>query len=281
MQFRARLILLLALALSPARAAVRTPISGPPVDVPALLQNLINRAQNVATNTNLPVATFRKTSVSDTLAPDGSIKHTKEKLYEVTILRGMTHNRLVAVDGRKLDPAESDALTEKERRWRETYSTNRVEGSSGTERMDQLVNAKLLGRYQFTATGREIIHGRSCVILDFQPKPGDLPDERLIDRVLNLLRGRLWIDEEEHEVARADATTVGTLKVWGGLLGSLEHFELHVDRDRSPPGIWYNRHAEIGLRARRLLSPVLIRVREIGTDLRPVEEPGPRPRTVP
>ncbi len=242
------------------------PLSGPPVNVPALVQGLVDRAQTVAYNTNLPVILFKKLSVTDTLAPDGSVKHTKEKIYEVTVLHGMTHNRLVSVDGRRLTPAESEAVTDKERHWRETYATNRVDGSSGSERMDQLINAKLIGRYQFTAIGREILRGRPSIVLEFKPKPGDLPDERLIDRVLNLFHGRIWIDEEEREIARAEAETAGTMKVWGGLLGSLEHFELHVDRERSYSGIWFNRHAEILVRARRLLTPIAIRLREIGSD---------------
>ena len=71
------------------------------------------------------------------------------------------------------------------------------------------------------------------------------------------------------------ATTVGAMRVWGGLLGSLEKFELHLDRERSDVGVWFNRHAEISIRARKLFSSFGMLVREVGSDLRPVDTPEP------
>lgn len=243
----------------------------PPVDVPALLQRLVARSHAVADATNLPVCRFKKITLINTLASDGTLKQSKEKLYEVTVLRGMTHNRLLAVNGRDLDPAESEALSAKERRWRETYSASRADPSTGAERMDHVVNEQLVARFDFTAVGRDRIRNRPCTILEFKPKSEDLPEERLVDRVLNLFQGRVWIDDAEDEIVRAEATTVGTMRVWGGLLGSLEKFELHLDRERSDVGVWFNRHAEISIRARKLFSSFGMLVREVGSDLRPIE----------
>jgi hypothetical protein len=253
-----------------AAAAVASPVG---VDVPVLLDRMVVRARAVAAATNEPPYVFRKQAVNDTLDGEGEVKRSKEKVYEVTLLRGMTHNRLVSVDGVRLSAEESVALSEKERRWRETYSSGRGEsgGGSGAERVDQLVNEKLMGRFEFTAEGWETVRGRRCVVLAFRPKAGDLPEERLMDRVINLFRGRVWVDEEEAEIARAEVATEGTMRVWGGVLGSLERFELHLDRERSRFGVWFNRHAEIRIRARRLFSLVSMRVREIGSDLRLVE----------
>lgn len=243
------------------------------MDVPALLQRMAARSKAVAEATQVPAYVFRKQSLNETLDEDGSVRRSKEKLYEVTILRGMTHNRLVSIDGRPLSAEESAALSERERRWRETYSAGRGEGGggSGADRMDQIVNERLFARFEFADEGRESVRGRRCVILGFRPRAGDLPEDRLMDRVINLFRGKIWVDQEEAEIVRADVATEGVLRVWGGVLGSLERFELHLDRERSEYGVWYNRHAEIRVRARRLFSLVAMRVREIGSALRPVE----------
>jgi hypothetical protein len=258
-------------ASTPSPTSPAPPVVEPPVDVPALLQRLVTRSHAVADATNLPVCRFKKITLINTLASDGTLKQSKEKLYEVTVLRGMTHNRLLAVNGRDLDSTESEALSAKERRWRETYSASRADPSTGAERMDHVVNEQLVARFDFTAVGRDRIRNRPCTILEFKPKSGELPEERLVDRVLNLFRGRVWIDDAEDEIVRAEATTVGAMRVWGGLLGSLEKFELHLDRERSDIGVWFNRHAEISIRARKLFSSFGMLVREVGSDLRPIE----------
>ena len=178
----------------------------------------------------------------------------------------MTHNRLVMVDGRPLTPEESAVQSEKEKRWRDAYAGGK--GGSMVERMDQLVNTNLIQRYDFSVVGRERVRDRECWVLDFRPHAGELPVERLIDRVLNLLRGRVWISVADDEIVRAEVRTEGTLRLWGGFLGSLESFRLHLEREPSEFGPWYNRHAEVTVRARKLFTSIHARLREIGSDVR-------------
>ncbi len=236
------------------------------VDVPALLRRLVERARAVAQDTNAPVYVYKSVSMYETLDSAGAVRRAKEKIYEVTLRQGMTHNRLVAVDGRSLTDTESGVLSEKEKRWRDTYAGGR--GGSVMDRMDHLVNERLMERFAYTAVGRERIRDRDCIVLDFGPRAGALPEDRLIDRVINLLRGRIWVAMDEDEIVRADVRTDGTLRLWGGMLGSLESLRLHLDRDRSPHGVWYLRHTEVTVRARRLFSLVHVRLREIGSDVR-------------
>ncbi len=235
--------------------------AAPSPDVPELLHSVAEKARSVSHQTNAPAFVFEKLSLLDALAADGTVKRTAEKTYQVTMLHGMTHNRLVAIDGRPLSTEEATALTEKEQRWRNRYAIGT--GSGSLDRMDEVVNERLLDRFEFTFAGHEDVRGRSCFVLSFQPRKGELPDDRLMDRVINLLTGRIWIDEADDEVARADVHTEGILRLWGGFLGTLESFELHVDRDRSPEGTWFNRFAEVDVHGRRLFSGIHFRLREI------------------
>ncbi len=246
--------------------------AGDDLDVGAVLRRMSERAEAVAMATNGAYG-YSIASYAETLDGSGGVKTSKEKAYEVTLLQGMTHNRLTAINGRPLTPAESEVQSEKERRWRETYAGGR--GGSRMERMDQLVNEGLFSRFEFTLIGRESTRGHPCWILEFRPRSEDLPEERLIDRVINLLHGRVWVSVEEAEIVRAEVGTAGTLKLWGGLLGSLETFRLHLDRDRGEEGIWYNRHTEVTVRARRLFSPIHVRLREIAGDIRRLDTPTP------
>ncbi|MCC7373691.1 MAG: hypothetical protein IT581_03475 [Verrucomicrobiales bacterium] len=236
-------------------------------------RRMIERSKAVSANTNAPVCVFDKLTVYETLDTDGLVKRSKEKLYEVTIRAGMTSNQLVSVDGRRLSAEESAGLSEKERRWRDSYASGKNGGT--TERMDDFVNEQLFSRFDIRCVGRETVRDRRCVILELEPKSADLPTDRLMDRVINLLHGRLWVDETEYEIVRADVRTAGTLRLWGGVLGALESLQIHADRECSGLGIWFNRHFEVNLRGRKLFSPMLIRVREIGSKMRlAVEDSG-------
>lgn len=259
-----------ALAKNLPAASASTP--DPPTDVAQILDRLLARARQVSADTNTPALVFDKVSLQTRLNPDGSVKGLREKRYEVTLIRGMTHNRLVSVDGRALGPDESAVLSERERRWRETYAAGH--SGAGPDRMDSIINEKLIARFDFAWTGDATLHGRPCHVLSVQPKGQPLPAERLMDRVINQLSGRLWVDALDYEVVRAEVATVGTLRVWGGFLGSLEDFQFHVDREKGHASVWFNRHLEVKVRGRRLFSPIAIRLREVGSGLRPIEFPS-------
>jgi hypothetical protein len=251
---------------SPEPGAVAGPTVPPLEPASTILARMTERARQVAGDTSGPVCVYRSLSLMETLDGSGAVRRSREKVYEVTLRQGVTHNRVLAVDGRTLSEDESRAASEKEKRWRDSYAGER--GGSMADRMDQLVNDELVARYEFKTVAREAIRGIDAWVLEFRPKPGDLPADRLIDRVLNLLHGRVWISVAEAEVVRAEVWTQGTLRLWGGFLGSLEFFRLHLDREPTAIGPWFNRHAEITVRGRKLFTTMHVRLREVGGDVR-------------
>ncbi|HMO65125.1 MAG TPA: hypothetical protein PKE47_07890 [Verrucomicrobiota bacterium] len=256
------LCLLLPAASGRARADLPLP------DAPALLQRMVARAAAVGSETNTLVHQFTKTSWYEKLDAAGNVTSVREKLYEVTLQRGLPHNRLVALDGRPLGPDESEQRNESERKVRNRFS------ASGSDRADEgvsaLINDGLVARFEFTVAGREEVAGRPAVLLRFRPRSGPLPNERLADRVINLLHGTVWVDEAEAEVVRALVRTEGALRLWGGFLGALDRLEFHIDRARSPAGAWYNRQGLFLLRGRKLWETVHFRAREVAGEIREV-----------
>jgi hypothetical protein len=263
----------LAIAVALGLRQIGAQAQGPEPDATEILRQVAARARAVSGDTHAPWFSYPKVSVHHHLDSDGAVKDVGEKLYQVTLTRGMTHNRLVAVDGRNLSESESRERSERERQWRESFAAGKR--GSATDRLDALVNEEFIARFQFTWTGRERIRDRSCHVLHFAPRPGPLPEERLMDRVLHRLHGRIWVDETTHELARVEAATVGVLRVWGGLLGSLEALEFHLEREASDFGVWFNRHLEVEVRGRRLFSQLWIRARETAGPLQPLPKPPP------
>ena len=175
----------------------------------------------VSALTNAPTYVYEKRGLYEFRRPDGSLRHLKEKVYEVRLYRGMTRNRLIRVDSRELAPKESQRETEGERRWRSAYTAGRT--AFRDERMEDVLNEDLLARFEFQFEGRELVRGRPTIALTFRPKSADLPNERLIDRVINKLEGRIRVDEGDDEIfrpkpARRPAAFVGWPAWHAGIL---------------------------------------------------------------
>lgn len=235
-------------------------------DVHELLGRMVERARAVGSETNLLVHHFTKTSWYEKLDAAGSVTSVKEKRYDVVLFRGLPHNRLVSVDGQPLNGEESEKRTEGERKVRNRFSAS---GSArGDESVSALINEDLAARFDFQVERREVLSGRPSLVVTFRPKAGPLPVNRLADRVINLLHGTIWVDEAEAEVARAQVRTEGTLRLWGGFLGSVEQVEFEVGRARAPAGAWYNQHGLFTVRGRKLWETIHFRARELATDLR-------------
>lgn len=230
-------------------------------DAASVVRGIVQRARAVSENSSLPVATYTNVSLYQTLAGDGSVKKSKEKVYRVSLRSGMTENELISVDGQPLFGPEHAALNEKERKWRDTYAADR-HGSS-PRRMDQVINERLFARFDLHVTGVEVLRHHRCWVLDLQPKAQPPPEERLMDRVFNRLTGRAWVDTATHEIVRVEAHTLGTLRVWGGIVGALESFQIHLDRADAGRGVWYNRHLEITVKGRKLFSSLWMRAIEL------------------
>ena len=60
--------------------------------------------------------------------------------------------------------------------------------------------------------GREILDGRSAVVVTFRPKPGYKAQTKG-GKVLQKLAGRAWVDEDEHQLVRIDAELLDALGV--------------------------------------------------------------------
>ena len=82
----------------------------------------------------------------------------------------------------------------------------------------------------------------------------DVPVKQMTDKVLNRLSGVVWVDETEFEVVKLDVHLTEKVSMWGGLLGSMETFQMSLLRARSQEGVWFNQSFNLALEGRRLLE---------------------------
>jgi hypothetical protein len=73
---------------------------------------------------------------------------------------------------------------------------------------------------KFTNPRRVSLDGREVIAFDFAGNPQYRP-RKSVERIIQKLVGEMWVDEQAEEIVRLDAHFVQSVKVGGGLLGSL------------------------------------------------------------
>lgn len=138
------------------------------------------------------------------------------------------------------------------------------------ERRDVPVTTNLLQRFRFTLAGREALAGRPAWVVDFEPAGDRQPADSLIERFINRMAGRLWIDAAEQHVTRAQFHLTGPVNVVGGLVGALKHCEVFFERARTEEGFWFTRLLTWRIEGRKLFVRRIMTHHEELTDVRPV-----------
>jgi hypothetical protein len=111
----------------------------------------------------------------------------------------------------------------------------------------------LVSRFQITLVGREDVNGRPALVLDFEPAAKDLPVNSYKDHFINKAAGRIWVDEGDYAIARADMHLTQQVNVLGGLVGAVWKFTYSFDRERTPEGLWFARHVDWHLEGREVI----------------------------
>jgi len=129
--------------------------------------------------------------------------------------------------------------------------TNRL--SKPGRKSDFTVDREFLQRFQFTLVGREPVNGRPALILDLVPAAKRPPEHDLKDRIINKMAGRVWVDEAESVLVRADFHLTEKVNVVAGLVGVIANFTLSFDRTRTADGLWFTPRLDWHFEGREVL----------------------------
>jgi hypothetical protein len=174
--------------------------------------------------------TYDVTEVQEELDDEGRPQSVHTARYEVFHVKGRPVRKKVAEDGR---PIPGDERVREERRVRETVESI-ANGRNAAEREVRL--SEVLERYDFRTVGREELDERATLVFDFVARPGERKLEG--DRFLRVLAGRIWVDEGERELVRAELrNTEGVGFAWG-LGPTLEALSLDLRFDQAEEGLW-------------------------------------------
>jgi len=147
-------------------------------------------------------------------------------------------------------------------------STNRISSNASLHKRDLLASTNLVSRFKFELMGREVINGRSAFIVDFKPASKKPPTSSLKDRCLSKAAGRVWVDENEFVIVKAEAKLTEGVGVVGGLIGAVHKFDFSFGRERTDEGIWYTHLLTWHLELREVIVERVIDCVETKTDVR-------------
>lgn len=108
----------------------------------------------------------------------------------------------------------------------------------------------------YKLAGEETIAGRKLLIVSFAPHPGYRP-KNLYSRVLQKMTGKIWVDPDEAEIARAEAGLSGDVTIGWGLvarIGQGSHFVLV--RIRPAAHVWVTQKQTANYAARFVFKSV-------------------------
>ena len=207
----------------------------------------------------LPIngATFTFPLTSETREFDGNGQVTEERRveWEMILIDGWSFMRRRTIDGQ---PLSGEALAEENAReaaFREDRRRRREGEVEPEENENEIViNEELFARFVFTLENEEQLRNRPSYRIAFAPREVSLPARGRIDRMINKVRGRIWIDRETFEFARLEYELMGPVRFGWGVLATLHVFRGSMDRGPALPGFWRSLQEEFYADIRILFS---------------------------
>jgi hypothetical protein len=183
-------------------------------------------------------------SVQEELDASGKPRSRHTQDFETFYVKGRAVSRRVAEDGRPLTP---DEQAREKKRVDARVADIRAGKTSAGEGVEL---SRVLERFDFKAVGREAIEGRPAIVLEFAARPGDRNLKG--DVILRRLAGRIWVDEADQAIARAEMRNTEAIKVALGLGASVSRFESRLEF-RKVDDVWLPLRNETVAEGRKLL----------------------------
>lgn len=239
-----------------ATAVAEDPGGFPTAD--AIVEQALERAER--NEEERPEADFRFTLLStlEELDGEGAIAERNVKRYRMDLVDGYPFLRLVEIDGEPLAGEDAANEQKREREFREEMRRRREAGDEPEEPEEHedtiFFDEDLVSRYRAEVVEVRPYGGHRAWVLRFEPKPGNLPENRRVDKLLNATRGHIWIDTETAEVARLEFELVRKVRFWW-FLGVVSHLSGYYER-MPVDGVWLPRRGSLSIRGRALFSQI-------------------------
>ena len=196
---------------------------------------------------------YRRVSVQKELREDGTVKEEHEARYLMVPRDGLVFARLIEKNG--APPTAQDVKRDEERHERAVRRREERRRTGQVSSEDRTLSKEILERFDFRIEKRELLNGRNTLKIALTPKPNPPAERNQIDKVLNRLRGHVWVDESLYDVVRADVQLTEPVRFYA-ILGIARKLNVVYDAQLVDGRVWFPAKVEMAIDARRLVSQV-------------------------
>jgi hypothetical protein len=239
-------------------------ISGEPLpDIPTLLKEL--QANEDKIDEILENYSFTQKSIKRELGKDGVLRETESETFQLSFYKGNRIRRLVEKNDKPLsdnDQADEDKNVQKrvaeiEKEIAKKAAKAVSQNSDGTPDGEgqRISTAEVLRASSLVNPRRERFRGRDVVVFDFEPNPNfDFKNAKSFLKFFGKTAGVIWIDAQDKQVARIEASLFDNFKIGGGFLANLKKgASFALEQERVNDEIWLPTVADINLSVKVLL----------------------------
>jgi len=189
----------------------------------------------------------------------GQIKSTDVKTYDILEIYGEPVERLTAKDNKPLSGKDAEKEEDKiqkliDKRKNESddaRSKREVKEEKEREQDREFVN-EVADAYNFRFIGTEQLDGRQTYVIDAEPRPGFQPHIKDA-KILPHFRFRAWIDKDEAQWAKLDATCIDDVS-FGLFLARLHKgARIVIEQTRVNNEVWLPQHVALKVDVRLAL----------------------------
>lgn len=196
---------------------------------------------------------YRRVSVQKELREDGTVKEENEELYLMVPRDGLVFARLLEKNG--APPTAKDVRRDEERHERALRRREERQRTGRASSEDRVLSKEILGRFDFRIETRERLNGRNSLKIALAPKANPPRERNQMDKVLNRLRGHVWVDETLYDLVRADVHLTEPVRFYA-ILGIARKLHVMYDAQLVDGLVWFPAKVEMAIDARRLVSQV-------------------------
>lgn len=255
----ARIVFMTATLAAGAPVAVASESGAPEPGV--VLKRVVERAKWVKEQRFESRYTFKLRVLSEKLNSDGTVKSRKDRRIDVFPVEGEAFYKIVEEDGKPLTGDAQRKQKERENDFRRKVAERKLERKDD----DELVN-----KYRYTFVAVENVGGRPALVYTFEPKSKDLPVKRRLDRLSNKFAGKVWIDEQDYEIARVEGHLVEEVTAWGGLIASIPKLELKFEQAKVDDEAWFPSRDDVSLEGRVFFTSLDQRQKLVWSDFKKI-----------
>ncbi|WP_157439904.1 hypothetical protein [Terracidiphilus gabretensis] len=194
--------------------------------------------------------TYTSLQTTQDLDANGKVTKTESTENEDFFVNGHAIERAVKKDGQPLSPGEEKKETE-----RITKLVEKAEKTPADQSLEgQTVSiSHLLEVMDVSAPRRESYRGRPTIVFDFVGRK-DAKTHGMVEDASKKLKGSIWIDEADRQVAHLEVVFADNFHVAGGLLANIQKgTTFHFDQAPVADGLWLPTGGEAMVQARVLL----------------------------